>query len=49
EAGHQINLNCRQIEIKGWIAAVSADNPASCSLGGFKEGGRAKRLLALYD
>uniref|UniRef100_A0A1X7V576 C2H2-type domain-containing protein n=1 Tax=Amphimedon queenslandica TaxID=400682 RepID=A0A1X7V576_AMPQE len=43
EEGHQINLNGRQIEIKGSIAAVSADNPASSSLGGFKEGGRANR------
>ena len=28
----------------GTLIAVSADNPASCSVGGFKEGGSAYRF-----
>uniref|UniRef100_A0A1X7TV16 Uncharacterized protein n=1 Tax=Amphimedon queenslandica TaxID=400682 RepID=A0A1X7TV16_AMPQE len=42
ESGHEIMLsNGNTISIYGSIAAIAADNPASCSMGGFKESAAA--------
>jgi len=44
EVGHELVLHKVPKTIYGTIAAVSADNPASSSLGGFKEGSTAYRF-----
>ncbi len=38
------NVNGRQHCFKGTVSIVSADNPASASLGGFKQSGSAFRF-----
>ena len=44
EEGIQINVNGILHTFYGTISIISADNPASCALGGFKEGSRAHRF-----
>lgn len=44
EVGHELVLHKVPKTIYGTIVAVSADNPASSSLGGFKEGSTAYRF-----
>ena len=44
ECGYDMQLHRVSHTIYGTIAAVSVDNPASSSLGGFKEGSMAHRF-----
>ena len=44
ETGHTLSLKEGPTVVYGTIAAVSADNPASSALGGFKEGSQAYRF-----
>jgi hypothetical protein len=43
EDGHSFSINGKSCQFRGTIAVVSADNLASCALGGFKEGSTAHR------
>ena len=43
EAGCSISTFAGSMTFHGTIAAISADNPANCSLGGFKESASAHR------
>jgi hypothetical protein len=44
EAGQDFCINGRVVKLKGTVALLSADNPASCACGGFKDGGTAHRF-----
>ena len=44
EKGHPFLIDGQSRTIFGTIATISADNPASCALGGFKESTSAYRM-----
>ena len=41
EKGYPFTIRGTIVKIKGTVAAISADNPAACSMAGFKEGSTA--------
>ena len=43
ESGHKFTVRGSPRNYRGTLALVSADNPASCALGGFKESSSAYR------
>lgn len=53
ESGYTFNIEDQPIIFQSTVALISADNPASSSLGGFKEGATAYRhcrqCMGTYD
>lgn len=49
EKGHEFEVNSAAYNVRGTIALVSADNPASNGLGGFKESASADRRMIFHE